>query len=130
MSSQITLSEAVEAYLSHRAAKGIAPTTPTNEGFVLRRFVAWYGDVQMRTAVVTTSDAVRRALPGSSRLDSVTCRSVRWPSEDLPRVRDRTVVMRGGHHGQYGRVDADGEGGESPPRASFDPIHRAVEGDP
>ena len=43
-----SLSEAVEDYLGYRVAKGRAASTVSNEGFVLRRFVAWYGDVQMR----------------------------------------------------------------------------------
>lgn len=43
-----SLSEAVEDYMRYRVAKGRAASTVTNEGFVLRRFVAWYGDVQMR----------------------------------------------------------------------------------
>lgn len=41
------LQECVDEYLKHRSAK-CAPTTAENEGFVLRRFAAWYGDVQMR----------------------------------------------------------------------------------
>ncbi len=31
-----------------RRARGFAPTPVSNEGYVLRRFLAWYGDVQMR----------------------------------------------------------------------------------
>ncbi len=42
------LTAAVEDYLDHRRAKGRARTTVDNEAFVLRRFAAWYGDVQMR----------------------------------------------------------------------------------
>ncbi len=49
MPTQIRLSEAVEEYLRYRLAKGMARTTVTNEGYVLRRFVAWYGDRQMRS---------------------------------------------------------------------------------
>jgi len=41
------LHETIEEYLTYRFAK-CAPTTATNEAFVLRRFAAWYGDVQMR----------------------------------------------------------------------------------
>jgi len=41
------LSEAVEEYLQVRRAR-YAVETVTNEGYVLRRFVAWYGDVQVR----------------------------------------------------------------------------------
>lgn len=41
------LHECVEEYLTHRSAR-CAPTTSANEAFVLRRFAAWHGDVQMR----------------------------------------------------------------------------------
>lgn len=42
-----TLSVALDAYLEHRTVH-YAASTVQNEGFVLRRFVAWYGDVQVR----------------------------------------------------------------------------------
>ena len=41
------LGEAVEDYLRHRQAR-FAPTTVQQEGYVLRRFVACIGDVQLR----------------------------------------------------------------------------------
>ncbi len=47
VASNIRLSEAVESYLAMRRAK-YAEATVTNEAFVLRRFVAWHGDVQLR----------------------------------------------------------------------------------
>jgi site-specific recombinase XerD len=42
------LSEAVEDYERHRRARNIAAGTRKNEMYVLRRFAAWYGDVQVR----------------------------------------------------------------------------------
>ncbi len=42
------LEEAVEDYVRYRRARGKADATVTNEGYVLRRFAAWYGDVQLR----------------------------------------------------------------------------------
>jgi integrase len=42
------LEDAVEDYVRHRRVRGKAVTTVTNETYVLRRFAAWYGDVQMR----------------------------------------------------------------------------------
>lgn len=47
MADQKRLAEAVEEYITFRRAR-VAPTTATNEAFVLRRFAAWYGDVQLR----------------------------------------------------------------------------------
>lgn len=47
MVEQKRLGEAVEDYLRFRAGK-CAAATVKNDGFVLRRFVAWYGDVQVR----------------------------------------------------------------------------------
>lgn len=43
-----TLSAAVDAYLAHRALH-YAASAVQNEGFVIRRFLAWYGDVQIRS---------------------------------------------------------------------------------
>lgn len=48
MAQHVRLGAAVEAYLQMRTARGMAATTVTNEAHVLRRFSAWYGDVQMR----------------------------------------------------------------------------------
>ncbi len=42
------LSEGVETYLRTRKAKGRADTTVANDTFVLSRFLAWYGDGQLR----------------------------------------------------------------------------------
>lgn len=47
MADQKRLAESVEEYLLWRRAT-CAAATVKNEGFVLRRFVAWYGDVQLR----------------------------------------------------------------------------------
>lgn len=47
MARQHRLAETVEEYLRYRAATCSA-TTVKNEGFVLRRFTTWYGDVQLR----------------------------------------------------------------------------------
>ncbi|BDO43139.1 tyrosine-type recombinase/integrase [Cellulomonas sp. NTE-D12] len=41
------LHEAVEEYVTYRRPR-VAATTATNEAFVLRRFAAWYGNVQLR----------------------------------------------------------------------------------
>jgi hypothetical protein len=48
MRRDVRLSCAVEEYLRQRKARGKAASTVANEGFVFRRFVAWYGDVQLR----------------------------------------------------------------------------------
>jgi len=45
---QKRLAEAVEDYLRFRRSRGFAEVTVLNEGYILRRFVAWYGDVQLR----------------------------------------------------------------------------------
>ena len=42
-------SRTVEEYLRLRRAKGYAVTTVRNDGYVLRRFLAWYGAVQLRS---------------------------------------------------------------------------------
>jgi hypothetical protein len=42
------LSEAIEDYERHRRARNIAASIRKNEMYVLRRFAAWYGDVQVR----------------------------------------------------------------------------------
>lgn len=47
MPTQVRLLDAVEEYLTFRQARCSAATVK-NESFVLRRFAAWYGDVQMR----------------------------------------------------------------------------------
>lgn len=47
MASTVRLSEALDAYLTHCQTRH-ASATFINESFVLRRFEAWYGDVQMR----------------------------------------------------------------------------------
>ncbi|MHB1064218.1 MAG: tyrosine-type recombinase/integrase [Georgenia sp.] len=47
MTQQHRLGETVEEYLRFRAATCSAATVK-NEGFVLRRFTSWYGDVQLR----------------------------------------------------------------------------------
>lgn len=45
---QVRLSDGIETYLRVREARGTAATTLRNEAVVLRRFLAWYGDVQLR----------------------------------------------------------------------------------
>lgn len=47
MAVHMRLGEALEAYLRHRETT-CARTTVKNEAIVLRRFAAWYGDVQLR----------------------------------------------------------------------------------
>jgi integrase len=47
MSQQVRLNESVESYLVYRQSR-YAGSTVSNEGFVLRRFAAWVGDIQLR----------------------------------------------------------------------------------
>jgi hypothetical protein len=47
MSQQVRLHECIESYLVFRQS-GFAANTVSNEGFVLRRFAAWAGDIQLR----------------------------------------------------------------------------------
>jgi len=47
MGTNILLADAVENYLGYRRAR-CADATVKNEAFLLRRFVSWYGSVQMR----------------------------------------------------------------------------------
>ncbi len=57
--------EAIDDYERHRLARGKAASTVINEMYVLRRFLAWYTDVQMRNM---TSEKVAQWFYGDGGL--------------------------------------------------------------